>query len=385
MPRPTRHAFASVLLAFILIASPTLHAQERDGRLSPEPRQRVRRLLSEVTGPEAASPIPQTIDPQQSRIYKLSEAGIPIQAVPHFDLADEQRGKTIPLRITFPQAEGSYPLVIFCHGALGSKDGGQPLATWWASHGYVVIQPTFGDSISLMTEQEKAEVNSLIDLVNSPRTMRHWDDRVLDVKHVIDELERIERDLPQLGGRIDRTRIAVAGHSFGAHTSALIGGLKLMGPGGVLQRSFADERVAATILISPPGTGPSITAESYQGMTRPVLMITGDKDGTPIRGQEGKAGTWRREAFDYTPPARPEGGGKYLLWITDAWHGFGGINGRAAFPGAGPVANDHVLLVKSTCLAFLDAYLKEDAAALNYLHSPILAQEMQDKARVECK
>jgi len=351
-----------------------------DGRLSASERAAMRKFLQELRGRIDHEPIPQTVFPGKTDLYKLADGPHEIAVVETYMLRDAKRDKQIPLRLTFPRAEGKYPLIVFCHGAMGSKDAGQPLATFWASHGYVVIQPTFGDSISLMTAQEKSKVRSLIELVNSPRVMEHWDDRPRDVKHVLDSLHVVQRDIDGLAGKIDAQRIAVAGHSFGAHTTMLLAGLTLRAPGVDRTITFRDDRIQVSVMISPQGTGKSITPESYTTMQGPILMITGDHDGSPIRGQENHAGEWRKQAFDHAPP-----GDKYLLWIDGAYHGFGGINGSARFPGAGPVAPDHVYFVKSTALAMFDAYLRGDAAAKAYLASDKLATVTEGKAKLAAK
>ena len=57
--------------------------------------------------------------------------------------------KQLPIRIAYPDAEGQFPVIVFSHG-MGSKgDMYKGFTDFWASHGYVVIQPTHIDSRSL--------------------------------------------------------------------------------------------------------------------------------------------------------------------------------------------------------------------------------------------
>ena len=45
------------------------------------------------------------------------------------------------------------------------------------------------------------------------------------MKRILDQLDVSEAYVPELGGRLDRSRIAVAGHSMGGQTaSMLLGG-----------------------------------------------------------------------------------------------------------------------------------------------------------------
>jgi len=159
----------------------------------------------------------------------------------------------------------------------------------------------------------------------------------------------------------------------------LLRGLRLS-QGAQQSPSFLDERIKAAVMISPQGPNDSITPDAYQDLQGPMLMITGDHDGTPIKGREDKAGVWRKQAFDHAPT-----GDTYLLWIDGAHHGFGGITGNMRWGGAGPEAPDHVYFVKSTALAFFDAYLRDDVAAKAYLHSDQLREETDGKAHLTAK
>lgn len=354
--------------------------KDGDGRLSAEERADLRKLIEDLRS-RRHEPLPQTVFPGRTDLYKLSPGEHERTVIESFDLVDADRDKAIPLRITIPDGQDPAPVIIFCHGALGSKDGSQPLVSHWTSHGYIVIQPTFGDSLSTLTPAERKRFRSLGELVNSPRVLGQWDDRPRDVSHVIDSLDHLAARIEALQGRIDADRIAVAGHSFGAHTTMLIAGLQLQPPGDVPVPDFRDDRVRATVMISPQGPGKLITTDAYAALQGPMLMITGDNDGTPIRGREKLAGPWRRQAFDH---ARP--GDRYLLWIVDAHHNFGGISGaNANWPGAGPEAIDHVLYVKSTTQAFFDAYLKADAQARRYLNSDQLETRTEGKARLTAR
>jgi len=268
--------------------------------------------------------------------------------------------RDIPLRITWPAGTDPCPVLIWCHGALGSKDAYQELIRSWVSHGYVVIQPTFGDSLVYLDAEQRRNMGTLAGLVNSPHVLTQWDKRPREVSLLIDRLPELEQAIPGLAGRLDAARLAVGGHSYGAHTSMLLAGVQPR----VAWRSmsFRDPRVKAVLLVSPSGTSRILTEASFASLAAPALIITGDNDGSPMRGQEDKTGTWRRAVYDHAPP-----GDRYLLWIKDAHHNFGGISGAARWSGAGPDNPAQVELVRTTCLAMLDAYVKGDPYARAYL------------------
>jgi len=280
-----------------------------------------------------------------------------------FALHDKQRRKDLDLRVTWPDEPGRHPVLIFSHGATGSKDVYQPLAKFWAGHGYVVIQPTHLDS-----HEYGGRISDRSTLA------RAWKDRVDDVRFILDSLAEIDRRLPGDAARIDPERIAMAGHSYGAITSQMIGGMQYVLPGG-RKIGFADDRVDCFVIISPQGTGKALTDESYREMTRPMLMITGDNDGTPFGDGQGE---WRREAFDHAPPGKC-----WLMWIDEAHHSFGGIAGPIRYRGGGEADPKQVEWIQRMSLAFLDARFLGDENAATWLGESRLREATRGKAWVE--
>jgi dienelactone hydrolase len=294
----------------------------------------------------------------EAGLYKPQTGPYALKVVEQYTLTAAARD--VPMRVTWPDGQGPFPLLIWCHGALGSSDGYHDLVRHWVSHGYVVIQPTFGDSLQFMDPAERQQFGSAIEAVNSLHVLSQWDKRPREVSMLLDRLEELERAVPALAGVIDRDRIGVGGHSFGAHTAMLLGGVE---PRVALRSvSMLDRRVRVVLLVSPSGTTAALPADSFLQLQRPALVVTGDRDGSPVRGQEDKSGQWRRAAFDYAEP-----GDRYLLWIDGAYHNFGGISGPARWAGAGPLVPEQVQLVTTTCLAMLDAYLQQSEQARDHL------------------
>lgn len=218
-------------------------------------------------------------------------------------------------------------------------DSYDPLIQYWVQHGYVCIQPNHADSFTYYQGR-------LIDLFRPSRNaFSNWEERPGEVSLTLDRLSEIEAQVPGLAARIDDKRIGVGGHSFGAHTSQLVAGSTT-----ITGKSYRDARARAVLLISPSGIGGIFGRNSFQGLTGPLLVITGSEDTsiTPTTPEQ------RRQPFDLSPA-----GEKYLLWTEGAHHNMGGISGRR-FPGAGPDDPGLLRTVQETSLAFWDAYLKDD-------------------------
>lgn len=325
-------------------------------------------------------------EPAKAELYQAKSGTYAAAEVRSITLTDKARDKDLTVRISYPKVDAGvaqkFPLIIFSHGAMGAKELGDPLVDHWVSHGYIVLRPTHGDSLTLLTPEEKRKAMfRMRKYVNSEAVLGQWDDRPADIKFILDSLADIETKAPVIANRIDRTRIAHGGHSFGAHTAMMLAGLNLKHPTRPGQRvQLDDKRLRCFVMVSPQGPGNTIDAKSYNAIKKPALFITGDNDGSPIRGQENKAGTWRKTAYDEASP-----GDKYLLWVKDAHHDFGGINGGRRYPGAGPRNAAMVNYVKTTALAMWDAYLKDDANAKAYLKSTAIEKATEGKAKLESR
>jgi len=316
--------------------------------------------------------------------YKPNDGLHRVQSIDQLILHDAKRAKDLPVRITYPAARGSFPLIIFSHGAGGSKDGYTELTRYWASHGYVCIQPTHSDSLSLRKREGPI---SLRDIVGSAvRDSKGWEGRPRDVSFVIDSLVEMAVLAPQLKGKIDRRRIGVGGHSYGAYTAQLIGGATVDVPGKPPGQSFADRRVRAILVMSGQGRGQQgLTQRSWGALTCPMMTMTGSRD----QGAAGQGPDWKKEPFDFAPA-----GNKYHVFIEGANHfSFSGrlvevAGQQAAGTRLGSAlegdADQRAVFgyIKMATLAFWDAHLKNQKRALAYLHSHALGGYSQGAVKL---
>ena len=272
---------------------------------------------------------------------------------------DADRGRDVPARLYLPaDALEPAPLVVFSHGTGSSCDEYTYAGRHWASHGYVVIHPTHvGTDRSAMFDANGRVIRPMEEILADAR---HWTERPRDIVFVLDRLASDD----EWKGRVDLRRVGVAGHSYGAHTALALVGLRLNLPDAA-QVSCADARVKAAIAMSPASEGKlGLFADSWSRIDRPVLALTGTKD---IEYKVGSAAR-RRTSFDRTP-----GPDQHLLTIQGATHATftDPPRLRIGTQAHNPVHTGYVLMATT---AFLDAYLKDESRAREWLAGDELHQ-----------
>ncbi len=295
-------------------------------------------------------------------------------------LIDQKRDRQVPLKIYYPQATGLFPVIIFSHGAGGSKEAFTSLSTFLASCGYICIHPThYGNNVNILRESGMQEVKKY---VYDPQV---WQVRPLDITFIIDSFAQLHQQIPALKTSMDSSRIGIAGHSFGAYVTMLLAGATVDTP-WEQNVSYKDVRATAFLAISPQGTGQfGLNPRSWRGVNSPVLTISGSKD----RGWEKQPPAWRLEAFRYLPP-----GDKYHLLIAGANHFsygdrqdadlmFRRLLDRSASPQSEVIKQKRISsYIQTISIAFWDAYFKQGLAAKEFLLSNAIQASSQGEATV---
>jgi predicted dienelactone hydrolase len=242
----------------------------------------------------------------------------PVVSMKPVVLSAPGRGEDLQVRVSAPAIGRELPLIVFSHGFSLSLDSYGPLVDFWAAHGFVVMQPTHLDSGTLSLPPD------------DPRTPLIWRFRVEDMKRILDQLDLIEASVPGLSGRLDRSRIAAAGHSWGGQTASMLLGARVLDSEGGTGEDLSDSRIKAGVLLATPGQGgadltpfaaeyfPFMKNPSFADMATPALVIAGDRDQSPmsVRGPD-----WFTDPYFLSP------GSKSLLTLFGAEHSLGGITG----------------------------------------------------------
>lgn len=322
-----------------------------------------------------------------------------------------------------PATAEKLPLVVYLPGLGESAAAGEMWRQHWAEAGYAVLslQPAeLGESA--WTTEKGAPAGDKENLEKQRRHSLERRDRVREqyaapalarrlelVSRSIDELRRRAAN-SLIYGSVDTTRFIVAGYDIGAQTAAALAGEQIR---GVQPLALTPE---AVILLSPyaeltAGTG----KQRFAAMKAPLLAVTGSEDDDPdmlvstpslrrvpwqsvpagdkyllvlengihatlagnLRdGRNDPAGTTARREGRQPPgggmprflpfggggPGGPSGGSPGGMMGTPP-SGGGGERG-----GPGPFADQHASLVQTVSTAFLDAVIKNDPIADEWLH-----------------
>ncbi|MBS7564752.1 chlorophyllase [Mucilaginibacter sp. Bleaf8] len=288
----------------------------------------------------------------------------PIISVAPIRLSTAGREHDLQVRVSAPVIGDNLPIVLFAHGFASSMDAYAPLVHYWAARGFVVIQPTFLDSRTLASYHHTDHQEAVKAYLANPRSATAWRQRVADMKCILDQLNYIESAVPGLVGRLDRSCIAAAGHSFGAHTVGMLLGARVIKPDGSLDDDMSDVRIKAGILLSAGGSGGDALSQfgknhfpyleqTFTGLTKPIMVVAGDQDHSPltVRGPE-----WFTEVYQLAS------GADTLITLFGGEHMLGGISGYLVRETTDEDP-DRVDAVRSLSWAYLKSIFDEQSTA----------------------
>ena len=228
-------------------------------------------------------------------------AGIALRDV---EWVDTTRQRTLPVRLYLPKAvqlasqsasqpasqpaapnapaaSTKLPLVVFSHGLGGSRLGYAHFGRHFAQNGFIALHVQHPGSDRAVWSGGPF---AILGNVQAAASEANVIGRAQDVSFALDMLLADQ----ELGPLIDRTEIAVAGHSYGANTAMLLAGAAVERNGKRV--SFADARIRAAILLSaPPFHGEGDQAAALRDVRVPTLHITGTDDVIRVPGYRSDA------------------------------------------------------------------------------------------------
>jgi dienelactone hydrolase len=308
---------------------------------------------------------------------------------------------------TVPMTGRNLPLVVYLPGIGESSSAGEAWCKAWAHAGYAVlaVQTLAEDREAWSSDAARRGDFGVIAKERYAATAVTA--RMQALAALLVEVRKRAGMGDSQASRVDTTRVALAGFDIGAYTSMIAGGELPPGDAAPIRQPMP---IAAIIALSPYAdfSGHPFS-ERYHSISGPVLSVSGDED-TDAAGAVTSPSV-RKAPFE-TMPSRDA----YLLWLVDATHttmsGSAGTAGEASTEGidaATPAGEGHgsrnggshrgrhgggngdierhaesggiwnatasptaraisATLIEGVTTAFLDAYVKQDPVAREWLH-----------------
>ncbi|KQP40085.1 acetylhydrolase [Methylobacterium sp. Leaf104] len=233
-----------------------------------------RRFGAMVVGTLAASASPQAIIPARAAAEDVRVAD--------FDWSDSVRNRRVPTRLYWPSAgmpTRPVPLIVFSHGLGQSRTGYSYLGRHWAANGYASLHVQHIGSDNSVWAGNPFEI---LDRVNDAAAEREAIARAADLSFALDRI--LDGSTSAFATFIDRKRIAAAGHSYGANTTLIVGGARVIRNGRPLDRR--DARFKAGIVISaPPFYGERDLHAVLASVSMPTFHVTATEDVIELPGR----------------------------------------------------------------------------------------------------
>jgi predicted dienelactone hydrolase len=131
---------------------------------------------------------------------------------------DTSRNRQLLTDIYIPESNNSHqsiPVIIISHGLGLDSSNFRYLAKHLASHGLAVIVPNHPDV--LLKKINLTKLEEAKELINRP----------LDIKYILDELEKIDQVHTPFQGKLNLQRVGVFGQSLGGYTALALAGAKI--------------------------------------------------------------------------------------------------------------------------------------------------------------
>jgi predicted dienelactone hydrolase len=304
-------------------------------------------------------------------------------------LNDNSRDRRLPLDLylpTAPQNSGEtssspFPVIVISHGIASDRTAFVYLAEHLASYGFAVAVLEHPGSNAERVQQY------FVGLAAAPDA-KEFINRPLDIKFLLNELQRLEKSDSSLQGKLNFQQVGVIGHSFGGYTALALAGAKInfdqlrkdCDPSNtssfnlslILQcqaielpptdYQLSDDRIKVAIAINPIDS--SIMGESeIRKIKVPVMLVAGSQDiFAPPVSEQIRPFTWLADP------------NKYLAVVENATH-FSAIaeptpeNDILPVPPAllGPNRAAFYAYLKALSVAFLETHLLKHPEYRSYL------------------
>lgn len=294
-------------------------------------------------------------------LYKSEPGPFQIMVANEIRIPGPLQQRDVTFRVLHPGGAGPFPVIVFSTGGFCPSQMYERIANHWVSHGYVFIAPNHVDSPNNPRAPAPAEMAVIVP------------SRTRDASLALDALDEIGRQA-NISGKIDADRVGIGGHSFGSGIAMMKIGMYTTAEERGEWGDAYDERFRAAILLSPPGDSEETSADAFAGLRTPFIATGGTEDVGRVDPGDMTPGDWRRRAWLLAPP-----GDKYSAILDGMDHYLGGLICNAER--GGEPDPEAVAIIRALTTAFLDAYIKDEPAAKEYLLTADISA--QTKGRVD--
>ncbi len=226
-------------------------------------------------------------------------------------------GQIVQIVLAKPMRAGPTPIVIYLPGLGESSDAGANWRTAWATAGYAVVSVQLLDDDAAAWRSELARTGEFKALGLQHYAGTVMGRRVQLLADLVAEGRRRSSTGEVLWQQLDWDRIAITGYDLGAYTAMTVAGEHVRDANDAIGRL----QIRAAIAMSPYASVSSGTVDDrYRDISAPVLSVTSDVDTDPLGLVEGAY-------MRYAPFTRMTGPGKYLLTLRGLPHS--GLSGAA--------------------------------------------------------
>lgn len=299
-------------------------------------------------------------------------------------LNDRSRGRQFNADIYIPVSPQRTPLntpaklIVISHGVGSDRQTFAYLAEHLASYGFAVAVPEHPGSNAQQLQDllsgRANEVSEPIEFINRP----------LDIKFLLDELQRLSQNDPAFQGQINVREVGIIGQSFGGYTALVLSGATLNFPKlqkdcatinnswntslllqcralqlGTSLHNLQDDRIKAAIAINPI-TSSILGPTGLSQIKTPVMIVSASADTVaPALSEQIQPFTW------LTTP------NKYLAVIKNGTHFSTLAPTESDLPLPEPVLGPDLALArrytKVLSLAFFQSYVSNLSEYQPYL------------------
>ncbi len=281
---------------------------------------------------------------------------------------DSRDGRVVPYKIYHPSGDNltQMPVILWSHGFGGNRDGASFISRFLAGQGYTIVHMTHIGTDSSLWEGKPGHPWEILKNTQVSRSVTL--DRFRDISFVLSAFPDWvqENSDDTFKAQLDLTKIGMSGHSFGALTTQVIAGQLTPDLDGQLI-SIHSDKIISSIAYSPvPGVShlsndmdENDSVCIYETIKTPLLHMTGTDDSSPINDMPYGD---RLKIYDSTQLASKallvKQGGDHMVY-----------NGTRGALASNPLRDRHEELINVISLAWWDAWLKNDAAAMDWLRS----------------